>query len=234
MTQTLGDARRLNGILRSTKATAEPADPPETPVVERLIRAFLTWETTTRQADQAYNRLMRRVVDFNDMRVTDLADLVEAIGPRVSRAEERALRIRHVLHAIYEQEHAVSLERYRDLPKREARKQLDEMTGMVPFVSASVVLLALGGHAMPVDDQLLGRLKRDGVVDEEATLDQVVAFLEYQVPASDNLKAYARLRKYAEQGAPPAKSAKKKTTRKKTTKKKTTRKKTTKKKTTRR
>ncbi len=229
MKHTTGDPRRLNGLLRSIKGAAEPADPPEMPVIERLVRALLTWETTRRQADQAYNRLMRRVVDFNDMRVTDPLDLAEAIGSRLSRSEERALRIKHVLHDIYAHEHAVDLERLRDLPKREARKLLDEMTGMVPFVSASVVLLALGGHAIPVDEQLLARLKRDEIVEEDATLDQVVAFLEYHIPASDNLKAYARLRKYAEQGSAPAK----KTTKKKTTKKKTT-KKTTRKKTSRR
>ena len=93
---------------------------------------------------------------------------------------------------------------------------------------------AFGVHAVPVDENLLGRLERDGVVEEGSSIEEAQAFLEHQIKAAESEKAVSQLRDYAESagGRVAKKTTTKKTTTKKTTKKKTTKKKTTKKKTT--
>ncbi|QNN23804.1 hypothetical protein HED60_16515 [Planctomycetales bacterium ZRK34] len=228
-------AKRLSQMMRQLAKAAPDREVIERDPIERLIHAFLCWESSHNQADQALAKLMREIVDFNDLRVTDPADLVAIIGPGYALAEERMYRLSCVLHAIYKREHHVSLGRLADMPKREAREYLDGLDGMPPFVSASVLLLGFDGHAVPVDEQLHQRLQRDDIVDPEATLAETQSFLESHIRAADSIDAYVLLRAYVERPikvdlpAGPASKAKstKKTTKKKTAKKttkKTTRK----------
>jgi endonuclease III len=228
-------AKKLRGLLRKVKAEPAPTEPPTDPI-EQIVYAFMLWETTRRQADQAFGRLQRAFVDINELRVSDPIEIMQAIGDRYSKADERALKLRETLNAIYNIEHAVSLDALKDKSKRDARAYLDALEGIEPFVAASVVLHSLGGHAVPVDDQLVGKLKRDGIVDEDASLEEVQSFLENNIKAAEGLKTHDMLRTYVESGgtsssAKTTKRSSKKTT-KKTSKTKTTKKKTTKKKTT--
>ncbi|MBI1369771.1 MAG: hypothetical protein GC162_14085 [Planctomycetes bacterium] len=228
-------AKHLSKLISYLHKSASEREVPERPPLEQLVHSFLCWESSHNQADQAFVKLMREVVDFNDLRVTDPAQIVAIIGSSYSRAEERAYRLSRALHAIYRKEHAMDLSRVKELPKREAREYLEGLEGMPPFVAASVVLLSLDGHAMPVDDQLLDRLKRDGIVDEEATMAEVQSFLETHIRAADGIVAYVLMRAYVERpikfdGGAPRKTTKKSTkkstqrpTKKSTTKKKATR-----------
>lgn len=224
-------AKKLRGLLRRTKVDV-PVESRHTDPLDQLVYAFLLWETTHRQADQAYNRLMKHVVDHNDLRVSDPADIALAIGPRYSRIDERAVRMRDALHGVYLANHAMTLEPLNDMSKRDARVFLDSLDGMVPFVSASIVLYALGGHAIPVDQQLVAKLKRDQIADPDATLEEIQAFLEHQIKAAETLKATAELRTYAESSGGTTKTTRAAGDSRRTTKKST--KKTTKNKTTKR
>ena len=226
-------AKKLRGLLRKAKAGPEPGVELPSPI-EVLVYAYLLWETTTKQADASYLRLMRQVVDMNDLRVTDTGDLVEMLGDRVSMAEERVLMMRRGLNAVYLSEHAMNLARVSEMGKRDARAYMEGLDGVPRFVSGYVLLHAFGVHAMPVDENLLGRLERDGVVAEGTTIEEAQSFLEHQVKAAEGERVAGQLRGYSESGGGRVtkKTTKKKTTRKKTTKKKTTKKKTTKKKTT--
>ncbi len=236
-------AKKLRSLLRRTKAAPEPTAQPQE-LLDLMVYAFLLWETTTRQADAAYNRLMRQVVDLNDLRVTDPDDLMLMVGERYSMLEQRIDHLRRALHAVYLSEHAMSLERINALGKRESRAFIEGLDGMVPFVSAYLLLHGLGAHAMPVDETLHAKLVREGAVHEDATIEDAQGFLEHQVKAADGPKVALQLRTIGETGgsrpakkAAPAKKTTKKTTKKKTAKKtakKTTKKKTSKKTTKRR
>lgn len=251
---------QLTKLLKQLRDSVDPEPPPERTPLEHLIFAFLAWNTTRNQAEQALGRLKRATVDLNDLRVTDPLEIAEILGARYSKAEERAQRLVLVLKQVYEVEHGMEMNTIAAMPKREARATLEQMQGMVPFVSASVLLLGLGAHAIPVDDQLVTRLKADGIVDEEATPEQVQSILEHHIRADEGRATHPLLRAYAERAVkvevetgPEAKpaagktSSKKKTTskaakapaskstggtaKKTKTAKKTTKKKTTKKKT---
>lgn len=183
----------------------KPAKPPEDHAdpLDQLIYSFLLWETTRKQADAAFNKLNKAIVDYNELRVSDPAEIVDAIGKRYSRAEERAIRLQAALNAIYVNEYAVTLAPLADKPKRQARQYLAELEGMTPFVSARVTLVSLGGHAMPVDEALAGRLKRDGAADAEATIEQTQAFLEKQVRSAEAKQVHAALLHYVENTPAP-------------------------------
>lgn len=236
-----------------TKLRPQVTIPDEEPLIPiwGMVYAFLVWESSRNQADQAYNKLVDSMVDINDLRVTDPGELVEIIGESYHLAEERCYRLTRTLHAVYNREHAVELVSAADMSKRDARAYLDGLEAITPFVAGYVMLFGLGGHAVPIDDHLCERLRGDGVIHPDATLEEAQAFLEHQIRADDAVEAFYLLRAYVERpikvslGVKKAKTTKKKTAKKttkkssakKTTKKKTakkTTKKTTKKKSTKR
>lgn len=229
-------ARKLRGLLRRVKA-ADPVAPAMHTLLDHLIYASLAHDATRRQAAAAYQTLMRVMVDYNDLRVSDPQEIIRAIGENYPLAGERVLRLREMLHAVYLREHTMDLlAALQKASKRDARTYLDGLAGMTPFVSASIVLLGLDGHAIPVDGLLMNKLRRDGIIDKQASVAEVEAFLAHQIKASDAIKAHHILRTFAETGGTPRRAAATKTTQKptktKTVKKPTSSKKPTKKKVT--
>jgi endonuclease III len=119
--------------------------------VGRLVESFLLWESSLSRAQRALEALRTELVDLNELRVCLPSEVVGVIGVRYPLARERAERIRTCLRAVYESTNGVTLAGLSEQAKRQARTTLDAIPGMVPFVSARVVLLELGGHAFPVD-----------------------------------------------------------------------------------
>jgi len=210
-------AKVLKTLMSKLRRAVTVTELPQRPPLEQLIHAFLCWETSRNQADRVFPKLLNDMVDINELRVSDPEEMLEAIGADYALAEDRALRIKRVLNAIYRKEYAVDLAHLESMAKRDARAYLDALDGMVPFVSAAIVLLTLGGHAIPVDQQLVDRLKGDGVVDAEADIAEVQAFLEHQIRSDEALDAHLLLRAYVERPVKVDLGAARRTT-KKTTK----------------
>jgi len=169
--------------------------------VTQLVVAMLQWNSTRRLALAAHDRLMERLVDNNDLRVCHPHEVVEMIGQEYPQAEERSARLREVLQEVYLREHATSLDSLQDKPKKEIKAYLDSLPGMPPYVAAEVTLLCFGGHAFPVDEQLVDKLREEEVIDPEATLAEVQSFLERQFKAGTAADGHAVLRAWVDAGA---------------------------------
>lgn len=191
-------AKLLRTLLRKVKPSVTVPETAPMDPLHAMIFGFLNWECSRNQAESAFARLMAAMVDINELRVSDPGELVDLIGADYNRAQERCLRMTQSLHAVYRHEHAVDLSSATDMSKRDARAFLEKLDGMVPFVAAYVVLFALNGHAIPLDQQLFERLKNDGVLDPDATKDEAQAFLEHQIRADGAIEAYYQLRAYVE------------------------------------
>jgi len=189
----------LSALLKRIKGSVDPADagPAEDPL-EQFVYSFLLWESTRSKADQAMKRISSAVVDFNELRVCLQHEIAALLGERYPLVEERSRRIRLGLHAIYLREHAVSLEHLWKANKREAKKYLDSLDSVPPFVSARVQLLTLGGHAMPLDQQLLDRLVEEEIFAEETEIGKAGSILERHVKAADGMETYLLLEGWSE------------------------------------
>ncbi|HMN97317.1 MAG TPA: hypothetical protein PKC43_06015 [Phycisphaerales bacterium] len=163
---------KLTALLR--KAPATPPTPLPESVAARdplasLVFAFLLWESTTAAACEAYARLERLAVDFNDLRVSLPSDVAAALGARYPRAAERSMRLRAALNDIFRREHAVRLPAERG-GKRDIKAYVESLDGMViPFVAARVLLLCYGVHGVPVDERTRDVLAAAGAC--EPTID---------------------------------------------------------------
>ncbi|KAA0214322.1 MAG: hypothetical protein DYG94_07610 [Leptolyngbya sp. PLA3] len=134
------------------------ADSSECRLVCQLVYSFMLWESSLSRADKAMSAISGQLLDVNELRVCLPSELMSIIGPRYPRAEERCLRLRACLNAVFEHEHRTSLATLEPMSKREARSALESLEGMVPFVAARVVLVELGGHCFPVDSRIAALL----------------------------------------------------------------------------
>lgn len=212
-------AAKLAALLETLPAVAAPDFPDQDEPLAVLVQSFLLWETTTEKAKAGWTRLRGSIVDYNDLRVSMAHESVTMIGSRYPAGIARCERIRAALRDVYLREHAVALDSLREAGKRDVRRYLESLDGMVPFVAARTMLLAFDVHAVPVDKTLRTKLVLAGAADEEADDAEVGAYLSRQVKANDGRDMHYRLQAWAE--TPAAKSTTKKSrgTRRKTTKK---------------
>ena len=70
------------------------------------------------------------------------------------------------LNNIFEREHTLSLDRLKEISRRDARQFLRDLPEIHPFVEAYVMMFAFGGHTFPIDDPMLEMLEEEEVVEE--------------------------------------------------------------------
>ena len=158
----------------------EPDDP-----VRRMAIALLGVSTSDERGTQALDKLLSVMTDWNEVRVSTPFELCKAIGDGISDCMVRSQNLISALRSVYHLENKPSLERVKTLGRREARQYLEQLNGMDDYAVASVVLWSLGGHAVPVNDALLGALREADLVDPTANRSEVQAFLERHVAAPE-------------------------------------------------
>lgn len=168
--------------LKKKFAAPEPHEP--RPVLEEVVYAILREGTTTADADRAYDGLRKAFIDWNEIRVSTVQEVADALRP-MPGAGGRAKRIIGLLQKVFEERYAFTLD---DLDKKglkQAAKQLSRYKEDVnDFTVAWVVQRTLGGHAVPLDGPTLRVLGRLGVVEEAEPddLESVRASIEHVVP----------------------------------------------------
>lgn len=220
--------------LRSTYGAPEAPAAPEDPIDE-FLWAFLVWETSTSKAENALKRIQSTVVDINELRVSLPGEIIAMLGERYPLVEERAVRMRAALDDIFRREHAVSLASLKSLGKREAKQYLDSIDAIPGYVSSRVTLIALGGHAAPLDQRTLDLMMAEEIFEPGTSIEDATAALTRVIKAADSMESFLLLQAWsddADGGSKKSKRSGRSTTKKKSTRKKSSAGSTTKKKTT--
>lgn len=192
--------KRLHTALKrdKTKPRLAFAEDP----LEQLMRGILGRTASETRAAAAVNRLRDAVVDLNELRVTPVSELVEIIGAEYPEARSVADALARVLVAIFNRRHNLDLAFLTSGGRKNAESFLQGLDGIDPHATASVILGALGGHAIPVDDHMLAFLRRGDYVDRNAERGEVQGFLERQFKAKDGRSFYALLKRHSATHAP--------------------------------
>jgi endonuclease III len=172
--------------------------PPEDSVLRHLVFAMLMWEATGAAAAPAYRKLKQAFVDFNELRVALPHEVAQVIGESYPKAEERAARLKSMLLDVHRREHSLSLAKMLDVGKREARLYLESLDGAPAYAAARVFLVALGGHAIPIDERLRVLLVREKSAEDGLTPEQTASWAERQIKAGDALAAHVALQVWAD------------------------------------
>lgn len=219
------------------KASEAPAVPEPCDPIRALATGVLGVGAAADQAERAVDRLLGAMVDWNEVRVSNAFEIQDAIGDTVPDSLEQCQRLRSVIQAVYDRENRISLDRLASMGRRDARHYLEKLQGADEYAVAHVVLWALGGHAVPVNDHLLTALRDAKLVHPAATRAEVQAFLERHIAANDAKEFVILMRTFTPTKASGKKASSKTTKRaskktaKKTSAKKTSGKKTSSKKT---
>jgi endonuclease III len=175
--------------------------------VGQLLLGILSRGTTETGATSALKRLRESVVDVNELRVSSPRELMGPLGQDFPQSLEKARDINGMLNEIFNRQHDLDLTFLRNKNRREARQYLEKLPGVDRHTVASVMLLSIGGHAAPVDDNMLTFLRQAELVDPEADEKEIEAFLERNIAATDAYTFYVRFRRYAESVRPKKKDA---------------------------
>lgn len=191
-------ARKIRRLLSGSKKTHLPEQADGIPL---LVTAVLSENATNKQTSEAMARLVEEFVDFNELRVSPVKDVVECLGREFPGARLKAEAVTRALNVVFGRTNSLSLEYLAPKPKRELRKTLREELGLSPYAESFLTLHAFQGHAVPVDSLLLEALKLDKYIHLGSDLADLQGFLERIVLSKDGASAHEALRSYASKTA---------------------------------
>ena len=104
---------QAHAALKKKYDAPEPPEP-KRPVLEELIYAILREGTTAADADRAYGTLRRAFIDWNEIRVSTVQEVADALRP-LPQSGARAKRVIGLLQKVFEERYTFTLE---DLDKK--------------------------------------------------------------------------------------------------------------------
>src|SRR4051794_24143594 len=162
MATTINRQRVLSRLLDSS--LGEAREPQPLPVLEQFIFALCRENATDEQARQAYESLQTRFFDWNEVRVSSVRELEEAMAG-LSDAEARAQRMIAFLQEVFETKYSFDLEDVQKKGLKQGSKQVMRYGSANDYVGAWVTQRSLAGHAIPLDAPTLRCSRRIGLVD---------------------------------------------------------------------
>jgi len=154
------------------------------PILETLIYAICLENASNEQADAAQERIDELFHDYNEMRVSSISELNQ-VFEGMDSPDMRSMRIRSVLHHVFETNYDFQFEALRRKTLDLATKQLNKIRDLSPFVKNFTLQTALGSHLIPIDDVMNRPVKWLGLVEPELTPDETSESLKPVVRKSD-------------------------------------------------
>lgn len=150
-------------------------------VLEQVLFACCLENAGYEAAEKAFAQLGENYFDLNEVRVTTVAELAEALQP-LPDPSRAALSLRRVLQSVFESTYSFSLEHARKNSIANGIKTLQGLQGVPSFVTSFVVSTGLGGHTIPLDDGGLAVLLLAGLISQEEYDSRSVPWLERAIP----------------------------------------------------
>jgi endonuclease-3 len=162
---------------RVPDTSAEPL-----PVLEQFIYGLCRQDATPEQAEQAFRELRARFFDWNEVRVSSVREVEEALEG-LSNAESRAERLIHFLQEVFETTFSFDLDGLVKKGVKQAAKHLMRYQAADDYIGAWVTQRTLGAPALPLDLPTLRVVRRLGLVESgQESLEETRAGLEQLVP----------------------------------------------------
>ena len=187
--------KKIDKILRGMKTVSVPTPPKGLDAVALMIESILQADASKKQAKTAMNSIAREYLDFNELRVSPVKDLVDCIGRNYPGVRTKTKVILDALKGIFSRTYNVTLDHMADLTKKDLRRHLDEI-GLDSYSSACVNMFIFGGHAIPVDESLAEVLQMNEDVHPESDLADVQSFLTRIITQKKGPSAHEAFRQY--------------------------------------
>jgi endonuclease-3 len=157
-----------------------------------LIETILSQNTHDQNRDKAYERLKVIFPRWEDVLESKTKSIVSAIQPG-GLAEQKARRIREILHWIKKREGRLSLSFLKKMDSEEIRKTMGTLNGIGPKTLHCLLLFGLGREAFPVDTHILRIGKRLGFIPERMSAEKAHLWMIHLIPKEKSLSLHLNL-----------------------------------------
>ncbi len=151
------------------------------PLLEQLVYASCLEDATAEAADQAFTALEEQFFDWNEVRVSTVTELAEAMS-MLPNARAAGQRVKQTLQAVFEATYSFDIEALKKENIGVAVKRLQNYTGVTPFCIAYATQNGLGGHSIPLGAGALDIFFMIGAIDENEKASGTVPGLERAIP----------------------------------------------------
>ncbi len=140
-------ARTLKVIRKHYKPVPQPKD---RRYFEHLLFACLLEDSPQEAAEQVFKALKHDYFGWNEVRVSTIRELTEALKPLVNPAESAA-RLKQTLHSVFESVYEFDIETLKKQNIGQAAKHLAEVQRHDAVCRGLCHAKRLGGHAIPLN-----------------------------------------------------------------------------------
>ncbi len=151
------------------------------PLLEQMLYACCLENAAYDKADKTYEHLASSFFDWNEVRVSTVKELAEALR-ELPRPESAASNLKRILQAVFEDTYSFDLEPVKKQNIGVGIKRLEKMEGASPFVVSYATQHALGGHSIPLDRGALEILWIVGIATDQERESASVGGLERAIP----------------------------------------------------
>ena len=180
-------------LKKHIKALAEPG---ERTVLEHLIYACCLEDAKSEQADEAFAKLQQAYFDWNEVRVTTVIELGEALSS-LPNATQAGHRIKRSLQSLFEARYQYDIDDMKKANLSKATEEIAAWKGITPFVLNYVSQNALGGHAIPADTLTLEVLVQCEILTQAEAEKKSLPGVERAIPKNKGFEFGALLHQFA-------------------------------------
>lgn len=182
MATTTNRQRLLTQFFTVLKKHREMVELESRPLLEQLVYGICRENTTRELADQAYENLRKQFFDWNEIRVSSIHEVEEALA-ELSEPTRRAERLVALLQEVFEANFSFDLESMHKKGVKQAVKSLARFQGVNDYTTSWATQQSLGGHAIPLDDVSVRVVQRLGMIDrEQEDRETMRTSLEHLIP----------------------------------------------------
>lgn len=163
--------------------------PQPLPILEQLLYAICRRNCSRDLADAAFQRLRTSFSDWNEVRVSAVREVADALFP-LPDAFTRAEQIIKLLQEVFESHYSFDLENFKKKPLHQVIKHLSRWRHADDFLVAWTLQYGLEAHAIPVDESVRRVVVRLGLVSEDQTLSSLQSALQRQVRKANAASVY--------------------------------------------
>ena len=165
---------------------------PRYDALDELIFTVLTQHTSDLNAGRAFDRLRELIPTWRAVMVAPDSEIAAAIH-HGGMANQKSVRIKAILHAIYVERGELSIDFLREWELEAARQWLMALPGVGPKTAAVVMSFALGMPAFPVDTHIHRVSLRLGLLPPRTSADAAHVLMESAVPEGDRFQLHMQL-----------------------------------------
>ena len=161
-------------------------------LLDILIETILSQNTNDQNRDKAFRRLKTRFPHWEDVLRAKTKRIVSAIR-QGGLAEQKARRIREILHWIEKREGKLSLSFLRKMDSEEIKRAIGPLKGVGPKTLHCLLLFGLRREAFPVDTHILRTGKRLGFIPERMDAEEAHGWMSPLIPKKKSLSLHLNL-----------------------------------------